>query len=839
MPLSTRTSRSLGAGVLYLACTANALADDAMQGRADALFDLSLSDLLNTSVSTGVRFGGHTVAESSLSLVSLSTDDLRAAHGGSNNLNMVLRDLVPSFNYLTEPLNDGSSHVRAFSLRGLPPDQTLVLLNGKRFHRSALIQLSVGSPVFLGSQSADLAQLPVFGLKRVEVLRDGASAQYGSDAIAGVINLILSDRAEGGEIQLQRGGTGAGDGGETRVSMNVGTRLGEQGFFSLTAEQLRKDATSRGQQRPDAAHYAEQGLAVANPAQIWGSPELAASRLLWNARLDLPHAAQAYMFGNFSTARSDASFNYRSLGRAFFTTNMNTANGSQIACPALPGDPYGYLGARNCLGMAQANPSLFNFQTWFPGGFTPRLAAHNKDASQVMGVKGTLASGASYDISLSAARDKIAYRLNQSINPSMGPASPTAFALGALTQTERNLHADLVWPISKQLSLAAGGEWRQEVYQSQAGEPASWLTGPYASLGIGANGMPGISPTAAGRFKRQNLSIYADSEYRPNENLLLSVAARAEHYSDFGNASNGKFSLRYLFNDKLTLRGALGSGFRAPSPGQSHLTNISHNAGSATARVQIAGIIPPTSAIARFFGAQPLQPERSRNVSLGMAYRDKALSLSLDAFRIGVADRIELSNGLSLTDALRTQMRAAGITDSDDYDSIVVFNNAADSVTQGVDVSGVFELDSTAGQTEFKANVSRVSTRAKPNDHGFPLGASTLHNLAHQMPKLRAGLSARHRAGAWRATVSTVLYGPFSVHDGATATPYPSKVLTNVELGYTPPSRKAWHLAAGLGNVFDTQAHRTDASIIGSTFISENPFEYEGRTFYLSAKYAF
>jgi len=815
-------------------CATSALTARGEPVPADALFDMPLADLLNTSVSTGVRFGGQTLADSSLSVVSLGAEDLRTAHGGSSDLNVVLRDLLPSFHYLTEPLNDGSSHVRAFSLRGLPPDQTLVLINGKRFHRSALIQVGVGSPVTLGSQGTDLAQLPVAGLKRVEVLRDGASAQYGSDAIAGVINLILSDRAEGGDIAVHSGG--AHGSGEQRVSLQAGTGLGGKGYANLAAEAVRKDATSSGGQRPDAQYYGQQGLAVANPAQVWGSPELDALRMLWHARLDLPGGAQAYMFGNFSHARSEASFNYRALNRSFFNTNTHAATGSQSACPALPGDQFGYLSARNCLQLAQATPGLFNFQSLYPAGFTPRLAARNQDASEVLGVKGKLDSGASYDLSFSMARDKIDFRLNQSINPSLGAASPTSFDLGSLAQTERNLNADLVWPLSKTLSLAAGGEWRQEIYQSRAGERSSWEAGPFANLGIGANGMPGISPAAAGRFARQSLSIYADSEYHLSDALLLSTAVRLERYSDFGHTRNGKLSLRYLLDDKFTLRGALGTGFRAPSPGQSHLTSIGHNAGSPGARVLIAGIIPPTSPIARFFGAEALQPERSRNVSLGLAYRDRALALSLDLFRIRLADRIELSNGLALTDALRTQMRAAGITDSDDYDSIIVFNNAADSTTSGIDVSGVYEIESAAGHTELKVNASRVATDAAPNGHGFPLGERILHNLAHAMPRLRANASVRHRIGNWRATASAVLYGRFSFHDGAAVTSYPAKTVANLELGHTT---RSWLLAAGVGNLFDTQAHRGTDSSVGSPFISENPFEYEGRRYYVHAKYSF
>lgn len=834
----TRLALALPLVTCCSAAAVTALAAPAAPERDSNLFDLPLDDLIKVPVSTGVRFDGHTLKDTALSVVSFSSDEIRTAHGGSNDLNMVLRDLVPSFNYLTEPLNDGSSHVRAFSLRGLPADETLVLLNGKRFHRSPLVQVGISAPTMLGSQGADLSQLPAFGVKRIEVLRDGASAQYGSDAIAGVINLILPDRAEGGEVEVERGGSGRGNGAYTRTSVNAGTRLGDGGFLNVTGEWVGRDGESRGSQRPDAAYYASQGLPVANPAQVWGSPALDSRRLLWNARLDLPSGAHAYLFGNYSNAHSEASFNYRALTRNFFTNNLDSQSGAINPCPAVPGDQHGYQAARNCLALAAAG-GLFNFQSLYPGGFTPRLAARHADFMQVAGISGDLPDGASFDVSLSLARSRLDFRLNDTINPSLGRASPTRFDLGSLTQTERALNLDFVWPMTSRLNLAAGAEWRQEAYTSRAGEAASWQTGPFTTMGIGANGMPGIDPSAAGRFARQNASAYADSEYRINDPLLVSAALRYERYSDFGNTLNGKLSLRYLVSDHLTLRGAMGTGFRAPSPGQSHLTNITHNAGNVGARVLVAGIIPPTSDIARFFGAQPLEPEISRNLSLGMAYQRQALSLSVDAFRIAVQDRIELSNPMSLTDDIRRRLLAAGIHNGDEYDNIVVFNNAADSTTRGIDLSGAYELEHAFGATEFKLNLSHVTTRVQPNGRGFVLSAQTLHNLAHQVPGQRASVTVRHRSGAWRFTASTAFYGASSWHNGAAVVARPSKSVTNAEAEYAPRGTHRWGFAAGVANLFAISPHRENNTAIGSSYITENPFEYHGRSFYVSAKYVF
>ena len=242
------------------------VAQEIKLAEANPVFDLSLEELMKIQVVTGTRFDNRKMSDSPAAITSFTGKDLLTDQT-SHDMNDVLRDLLPSFNVLSQPINDGSAFVQPFSLRGLSSDETLVLINGKRFHRAAVLTTSLSRS---GSQGPEISNLPAMGIKRVEILSDGASAQYGSDAIAGVINFMLKDNSEGGEVIVQRGGTTAGDGNSNRAMMNFGTRLKDTGFLNVTADIVDRSRTSRGFQRADAAYYASQGLSVPNPAQIWG-----------------------------------------------------------------------------------------------------------------------------------------------------------------------------------------------------------------------------------------------------------------------------------------------------------------------------------------------------------------------------------------------------------------------------------------------------------------------------------------------------------------------------------------------------------------------------------------
>ena len=270
------------------------------------------------------------------------------------------------------------------------------------------------------------------------------------------------------------------------------------------------------------------------------------------------------------------------------------------------------------------------------------------DISQVLGLKGKMAE-VTYDVSVAFARDTIEYHLNNTINASMGSASPTGFEIGSLIQTEKNLNADFTYPLSEQLALAAGVEWRQEQYEIKGGDVAAYQVGSFPTLGIGSNGLPGYSPSQQGSFKRENYSVYIDSEYNVSETFQVGAALRDDYYSDFGNTVNGKLSGRYHLNNQFTLRSSLGTGFRAPTPAQIFVTNIAH-APTTLGAIRAVGLIPSTNEVAKFLGGKALTPEKSQNFSLGLSFQQEALHFSVDFFLADVADRIAFSPNIVITE---------------------------------------------------------------------------------------------------------------------------------------------------------------------------------------------
>jgi len=806
------------------------VAQESQLGESNPFLDLSIEELMNIPVVTGTRFDKRKRWDSPVAITGFSTKDLMAVQS-SHDMNDVLRDLMPSFNVLSQPVNDGTAFVQPFNLRGLSPDDTLVLINGKRFHRSAVLTNSLSVN---GAQGSDISHLPVLGIKRVEILGDGASAQYGSDAIAGVINFILKDNHEGGEILVQRGGTTLGDGNSNRATMNFGTSLLDKGFFNFTADIVERSRTTRSFQTDAAAWYASQGVAVKNPAQIWGSPEFDSKRLLWNGRLEAGSDNNFYLFGNYSETNNNIDFFYRNLGREFFTSNLNASTGAIVPCPTLAGDQFGLLSAQNCLALANANPSLFNFMSRFPGGFTPRFSGHISDFSQVVGLKGNMGNKGSFDVSAAYARNSMAYHIDNTVNPSLGAASPTSFYLGQLVQTERNLNADFTWQFSKQLSLATGLEWRQEAYEIKTGDQASWQLGPFSQMGVGANGFPGYGPEQAGLFKRNNVSVYADSEYNVSDALMVALAGRYENFSDFGSTTNGKLSSRYHLNEQVTLRGTLGTGFRAPSPGQANTTHSYHNV-DANGNTVVIGLIAPTNPIAQFFGGKALQPEKSQNLSFGMAYQQDALGLSVDFFQIDVRDRIAQSPEFAITNAVRAQMLAAGVSPAANLGSVVFYSNNFDTRNRGVDVGIKYALRN----TEFKLTLSRVTAEVTRIINGSP--ADSQYDLKDRLPKNRANLRVTHNRGDWTFTGNGNYFGPWSVNNGYGARDYlGSQLILDVEASYS--YKKNCTFSAGVGNLLNSYPGKSQSNAFtysGNPYEDVNPVGTLGTTYYARMNYRF
>ena len=566
----------------------------------------------------------------------------------SSDLTTVLAQLLPSFNVQRLPAADGQAFVRPATLRGLSADQTLVLVNGKRYHRSALLGTR-------GAQAPDLASIPTLSIKRIEVLRDGASAQYGSDAIAGVINIILDDQP-GMEAYGQFSQYYAGDGNTYQSGARGGIALDDKGAIVFTGQFAHGEATSRTRQRPDALAFqaANPTLAVPNPVQRWGQPDEERISGAIDMHYDITDAAKVYAFATVQQGEGLTDFNWR---------NPSNTGSVYNASSVFPG---------------------FSFRSIYPAGFTPRFGTQFADLQLVGGLRGDLSDALSYDLSASAGRSRIDYTIAETLNASLGPASPTSFYLGRLTQRETNLNADFVYrlPVGvvEPLNIAFGGERRIERYAVGVGDPASYAIGAGAATGLApnANGFPGFGPQQAGNFKQTSNAGYVDLTWHPITMLTLGTAGRYEDFSSFGDKFTYKFSGRVEPVEWLALRGTYSTGFRAPTPAQLNTRVVSQGLDTRTLQVFNQGRLAPTDPLAVALGAKPLRPETSRNISAGLvAQTHIGLGGTVDLYQVDVDDRFSQSATIAIP---------AGFANPNRFTSISYFTNDFNTRTRGVDV---------------------------------------------------------------------------------------------------------------------------------------------------------
>jgi iron complex outermembrane receptor protein len=631
--------------LLGTALIALAAAPPAKATEADDAADTQRVETGDEIIVTGTRRAERTVADSSVPVDIVGGDELGSVV--SADLNDKLAQLVPSFNIQRLPGFDGANFVRPATLRGLSPDQTLVLVNGRRRHRSAYIQLQQ-----FGAQAVDLSEIPQIAVRQIEVLRDGASAQYGSDAIAGVINILLEDRP-GIAFDAQVSQYYEGDGENIQIAGRYGAQLGEAGRINISVEHVDANSTDRSP----------------NPLTPSGQPDLRSTRAFVNFAYDLG-AVELYGFGNYGKLRGSYVFNWR--------------------------DPTGSLFNRS---FFQDNPPFlypdFNLTDVYPDGFLPRFISNGEDASLVGGVRGT-SGDFSWDVGARYGRNRIDYRVENSINASLGPLSPTEFYAGSWIQEEEGINADFVYlwdiGIATPLNVSFGAEWRREAFELRAGELASYVIGPLSDLVPGSNSYPGPSPEQAGRWGRNSYAAYLDLDADITERLNLGVATRYEHFGDFGDTWNFKLSGRYGLTSWLNLRGAVSSGFHAPSPGQQNLTNTTQGPDPLRPPplpqvILTSGLIPPTNPVAEALGGQPLQPEEALNISLGLAARPAPnLTISLDFYRIDIDDRLGITNSITLSPGQKAALLAAGVDEAASLDTVRFFINGYDTRSEGLDL---------------------------------------------------------------------------------------------------------------------------------------------------------
>ncbi len=724
------TRHPLTLGLLLALAAAPALAQTPEETQDEA------GDALETVVVTGTRTATRTVASSPSPIDVITPAALEAT--GTTELATALSRALPSLNFPRPAITDGTDAVRPAQLRGLAPDQVLVLVNGKRRHTTALINLN-GSQG-RGSSPVDLNAIPMSAIQRVEVLRDGASAQYGSDAIAGVINIVLKGSDQGGSLSANVGQYSAGDGRSAQLAGDVGIKLGESGALHLAAEARNQDQTDRARPYVLAPGVVVRPITAPPPGvvvQRYGDPEIEQFAVSANAELAVNDALTFYGFANAS--RRDA------LSNGFFRPALDTRN-----IPAI-----------------------------YPDGFLPQIRNIAEDRAAVIGLRGLTVLDWDVDLSYNYGNNDLSFGVENSLNRSIGPTSQRNFHAGALEITQQLLNLDVsrgfdVSWLSSPLNVAWGLEWRGEDFQQSAGELASYVNGGALLPGgvpapSGSQVFPGFRPDDAGDFNRESYAAYLDLEANVTDKFNLGLAVRAEDYSDFGDTTSGKLSARYDFSDKVALRGTVSTGFRAPSLQQQFFRSTATNfIGGVPFDIRTFRV---NDAAAVALGAEPLKAEESKNLSLGLVLQPiDNLYVTVDAYRIDIDDRIMLSENLTSA-AVRAYLNA-------NVDPALgggrYFTNAIDTSTKGVDVIATYRwgigngtLDLTAGYNYNKTTVERIApnpaalTAIDPT--AVRIGRVEVGRLTVGAPRDKFQLGGLYKLNNWTFGANATRYGEFSV----------------------------------------------------------------------------
>lgn len=813
-------------------------------------FDMS-SDLIGVGnvVVLGTRAGDRTVIESTVPIDVISLDEIQKF--GFAQTTAIIRQLVPSFNSPKSSVTDGTDHVNPATLRGLGPDQVLVLINGKRRHTSAIVHAN-GS-VGRGATGVDLNAIPPNMIERIEVLRDGASAQYGSDAIAGVINIVLK-KTSGFETSVsygqhystdQRGykssdgvepdGTPqswAGnprffedqvtytDGKNVNIHLGYGGSIKDRGSFFVAGQIRNQDPTNRAGFDPRQL-YAKINN-VDDPRELtanrinhkYGGAELSDVSIFVNADYELADDKNWYAFSGYSKRNGSAAGFFR---RAW---ESNTAPG---------------FSARNILEV-------------YPDGFLPHIDTDIMDFSFSTGIKGNWGAW-NYDISETMGRNHLGYGVSRSINASLGIGSPTRFNAGALEISQASTNLDLVRTFdigtAAPLSFAIGSEFRYENYRIFAGDGPSYVVGPVSGKASGSQVFPGFMPRNVTDESRTNVGFYIDLENEVAENLVFGGAARVENYSDFGSTFTGKFSGRYEFLEGVALRGAVSTGFRAPSLAQSYFSTISTNfIGGVAFEV---GTFPVNSPVARALGAVDLKSETSVNMSGGATFTKGNFSLTADYYLINIADRVVFSEnftGSGTGGTLQSFLASKGVNATGGR----YFTNAVDSKTSGIDIISRYamELDeytvrATVGanftQTEI-TNKDEISTPAVLKQYtSVPLfGRVEQGRYEDGQPNSSIQTSFSVERGNWDMVVRVNRFGEFKTYNPTNEKfdqLYSAKFITDLEFSHKLSTNATF--AFGANNLLDVYPDRTLQRNSNNgifQFSGQSPFGFDGRYLY-------
>lgn len=767
-------------------------------------------DIIDEIIIVGTRSPGRTALDSPVPVDSFSM----AAMGETGHVEVgrMLQALAPSFNFSSSTISDGTDALRPATLRGLGPDQTLVLVNGKRRHGSALVH--VNQSVGRGTAGTDMNAIPASAIKRIEVLRDGAAAQYGSDAIAGVINIVLHDHDEGGRVHGQWGQFTAGDGANWITSYNQGFSLGAGGFLNATLEYRNRDRTNRAGLAGDCIYA---GTCVTLPD---GTRQTTDPR-------EIVFPRQNFRIGDADSEQMSAVVN--------------------IGVPVTAGvDAYSFLtwsqrdntsgGFYRNAGSATQNPRLMFDGTpvnegrgLYPDGFLPLINTDIKDFSGNAGLRGAFGDGWTWDVGAGWAENKFEFLISNSLNASMVSAtgtSPTSARAGDLRLTQSTVDADLFKNMSWG-SVAFGVSYRDDSYELNPGELVSYadfnpdVADPAAPRGgAGIQVFPGFRPANQVDESRDSYAVYVDVEYDAIERWLFSGAVRFEDYSDFGSTLNAKLAASFQATEMLRLRGSASTGFRAPSLQQQFFNSTSTQFVTINGESvpQERGTFRNDSAVAQAIGIPALQEETAQNLSVGFVLLPAdAWTVTADYYNIKIDDRIVISGaiGTGLDPALDEALASANAN------SAQFFLNAADTTTQGVDLVVTHARDLYGGDLSLSLAANYTDTSidsvrppgALANVPGiaelvFPSLDQSI--LEEWQPRDRVNFTGAWASGPFGITVALNRFGKYTVEEGIGASvqrqTYSAKTLVDLQLRYAFDNGVQFRV--GGYNIFDTMPDR-------------------------------
>lgn len=778
-------------------------------------------DTMSQVVVLGSRTQAKTALDTAVPVGLINSKDIQSA--GTLELGKVLQDLDPSFNFTSTFVSDGTDIIRPATLRGLGPDQLLVLINGKRRHQQALV--NVQQTIGRGSAGTDINAIPLSAIQAIEVLRDGAAAQYGSDAIAGVINIILKKGAGNGTLSASAGTTDEGDGDTYSASANRGFALGaDGGYLNLSVEARKRDETNRA--GPDTLRVdpprVTQRLGDSNAKDYY----------LWLNSAIPTAGGELYAFGGASKRKGDSG--------GFFRPAEDSRNVPQI----------------------------------YPNGFLPNIVTTVQDASLAVGYRHDLPNGWSADASVNHGRSQLKFHERNSINVSYwyeNGESPTSADTGTLKFEQTTFNLDFKGPVNVlggELFVAAGFEWRRDNYEIEAGDPVSYQYGRTNNPAIiirdqnggiaasGIQGFPGYTPGTAVDEGRHNTAYYLDLERKFGASVTLGAAARHERYSDFGNTTIGKLSMRWDPNRTIGIRGSASTGFRAPGVQQKFYSSVSTN-------LNAAGVLTETltaredSAVTRAFGIAPLQEETSKSASIGMILRPtQGFSLTADVYRTKIDDRIVFSSNIAPESGACATPAACpikAILDPLRVGQAQFFTNAIDTTTTGFDLVAQQTIRGQASTLVLSGQLGFNKTEVDDRHSQSPVltGAQLFDDaqvtlIERGQPRKHHVVSADYTTGPWNVTARANYFGEVQ-GQGFTAPfvqTWEAKWIVDLTGRYA--FNKNLALSAGVNNLFDTYPTRWDPvraapfPQMGFTHCWETcPFGMNGRSAYVKADYTF